>query len=388
MLLALAMLLACGGCAVSANAAEGAEAAVGAVSGEASGDASWELILQAMASEEAAFDASAYTALELISPDNDFRTDLQYSYVMDDVTNVYAYAHGVEQLSLPRGVICDFSEEVDEADSYVIQYASDADFSDAVTVEGLTEPSYAVQNLLLGEHFYWRGGSSLDTIENSPVHEVTVTDVPPRICYVEGVTNLRDVGGYESSLVEGGKIRQGLYYRSENLNTITEEGQRVARDVLGIRVEIDMRDEDLCLGPYIEGVEYCVHSIPSATEARRFEEFSSVYKAIFELIADADENPVLLHCSSGADRTGIVTFMLLTVCGVSYEDAARDYLFTNFTDERIRELDSEFNNWYAKLDYFAGDTKAEQAKNWLMLKGVSEEDIEHIREIFVEGYTA
>ncbi len=337
------------------------------------------------------FDDSAYTPIMVTSPDNDMRTDLQYSYLMDpDLENVYAYAHGVEQLSLPKGVVCDFSDdsEIGEADTYVIQRASAEDFADAVTVSGLTEKSYAFQNLLLGEHFYWRGGTSLDTIEESPVHETTVTSLPPRICYVEGGSNFRDVGGYASSLVPGGTIRQGLYYRGANLNTITEEGQRQFREELGILVEIDMRDADICLGPYVDGVEYYALSIPSATESRRFEEFSSVYKQVFELIANADEKPVYLHCNSGADRTGIVTFILLTLCGVSYEDMARDYLFTNFTDQRIRYITSEFNNWWNKLDYFAGDTKAERAKSWLMLKGVPEEQIEHIREIFVEGYVS
>ena len=365
-----------------------AEASAGP-SGEVSGDPSLEAFLLFLSSEEP-FDESAYTPILRTSPDNDMRTDLQYSYVMDeDLNNVYAYAHGVEPMSLPRGVVCDFSGDgIGEASTYIIQRAASEDFSDAVTVEGLTETRYAFQNLLLGEHFWWRGGTSLETIKDSPVHEMTVTDIPPRVCYVEGGTNLRDVGGCASSLVDGGRIRQGLFYRGADINFITEEGKRQLRDELGVRVEIDMRDEEFCLGPYVDGVEYYAMTIPSMTEAQRFEEFSSVYRDIFALIAGADENPVFLHCGSGADRTGIVTFILLAVCGASYEDIARDYLFTNFAKERIRYLSTEFDNWWAKLDYFAGDTKADQAKNWLMLKGVPEEQIEHIREIFVEGYSA
>ena len=373
----------------SAFAAEEAEDSVRISEAEAAAKASGEALLEMLASFDP-FDTSAYTPIMLTSPDNDFRTDLQYSYVMDpDVENIFAYAHGVELLSQPRGVICDFSgDDIGEAESYLIQRASSEDFSDAVTVEGLEEKTYAFQNLLLGEHFWWRGGTSLETIEDSPVHETTVTDIPPRVCYVEDVQNIRDVGGYESSLVPGGKLRQGLYYRGATLNYITKEGQRQMWDELGVRVEIDMRDESWCEGPYVDGVEYYVLSIPSFTDDQRFEEFSAEYRQVFELIANADEMPVYLHCNSGADRTGIVTFMLLTLCGVDYDDIARDYLFSNFTDQRSRELTSEFNNWWAKLDYFAGETKADQAKNWLRLKGVSEEDLEHIREIFVEGYTA
>ena len=372
--LAAMLLFGCGGAALAMNEAE------------AAAFASAEAFLALGASEDT-FDTSAYTALELVSPDNDFRTDLQYSYVMDDYENIYAYAHGMELLSLPRGVKCDFSEDVPPgASAYIIQRASAPDFSDAVTVEGLEAPCGYFQNLTLGQHFYWRGGTSLETIADSPVHEMTVTDIPPRVCELDGVQNVRDVGGYASSLAPGAVIRQGLLYRGATLNYITAEGQREAREELGIQVEIDMRDESWCAGPYIEGVDYYILAIPSFTDDQRFEEFSDIYRQTFALIAQADEKPVYLHCNSGADRTGIVVFILLTLCGASYEDIARDYLFSNFTDQRIRELSNEFDKWYAKLDFFAGETKADRAASWLRLKGVPAEDIEHIREIFVEGY--
>ena len=331
---------------------------------------------------------SEHTPIIMSAPDNDFRTDLQYSYLMDeDPENVGAYAHGAKQLSRPRGIVCDFSaDDIGEAKSYVIQRASSEDFSDAVTVEGLLEKKYQFHNLMLGEHFFWRGGTSLKSIADSPVHEMTVTEIPPRICYVEGGTNIRDIGGYASSLVPDGVIRQGLYYRGANINSITKKGKNRMLNELGVRVEIDLRDKNQCGGPYVKGIQYFALSIPSGTEAKRFEEYSSVYRKVFALIANADEKPVFLHCHAGADRTGIVSFILLTVCGAEYEDIARDYLFTNFTDQGPRVLSSEFNLWWAKLDYFAGDTKAEKAKNWLMLKGVPEDQIEHIREIFVEGY--
>ena len=337
-----------------------------------------------------AFDPANYTGTMLTAPDNDMHNDLMYSYLMDgDLNNVFAYGYGMEQNSIPKGIICDFSEDgIEDAAEYVIQRASDADFTDPITVTGLTEKTYTFYNLLLGETFYWRAGTSVDALDASPVHEVTVADMPPRVIYVEGCENVRDIGGYESSLVPGGKIRQGLYYRGEHIDNITEAGKEVFRDQLGIRVEIDMRDEDRCLGPFVEGVDYYAYSIPSGTESYRFNEYGAEYKGIFELISKADEGPIYLHCSSGADRTGIVTFILLTLCGVSYEDAVLDYLFTNFTDEEVRLKESEFDRWYSKLDLFAGETKSEKAANWLRLKGVPDDQIERIKEVFVEGYVA
>ncbi len=204
---------------------------------------------------------------------------------------------------------------------------------------------------------------------------------------MEGGTNIRDIGGYRSSLVPGGVIRQGLYYRGANINHITKKGKQQLMEELGVRVEIDLRDRRYCRGPYVKGIEYYVESIPSKTEGTRFEEFSGVYREIFSLIANADEKPVFLHCHAGADRTGIVSFILMTVCGAGYDDIVRDYLFTNFTNQGPRDVASELSKWWEKLEYFSGETKADKAKNWLMLKGVSADQIEHIREIFVEGYT-
>lgn len=336
------------------------------------------------------YDLTSYTPIEQTTPDNDIHTDLQYSCIMDDFMNVYAYGQGKEENTVPKGIICDFSadEGIEDASEYIIQKSSSEDFSDAVTVTGLTEKTYTFNNLMLGEHFYWRAGTSEETIKNSPVHEVTTGDIGPRNCVIDGVVNVRDIGGYDSSLVPGGKIKQGLLYRGAALNTITDLGIQQLTEELGVKAEIDVRDEDDCTDPYVDGVDYYACPIPSETESTRFEEFSSTYVKIFDVISQADEKPVLLHCTHGADRTGISVFMLLMVLGASYEDAARDYLFTNLTNQGPRFVDGELDKWYHKLDYFAGETKAEQAKNWLIFKGVPAETVEHIREIFVEEYTA
>ena len=242
---------------------------------------------------------------------------------------------------------------------------------------------------MLGETVWWRGGTTLAEAQANPIHTMTTATQGPRNLYIDGVTNVRDIGGYASSLVEGGRIRQGLYYRGARLDSITDAGKaEMVR--LSIRQEIDLRDEYQCKGPYVDGIRYTAVSIPSGTEKRRFEEFADEYRTIFGLIAKADENPVYLHCTAGADRTGICTFILLTVCGADYDDIARDYLFTNFSTQgsRFGNFTSEFKQWWSKLDGFAGETKAEKAKAWLISKGVTAEQVERIREIFVEGYTA
>lgn len=335
----------------------------------------------------AALPLNAEIAVET-PPDNDFHTPEQYAFITsDDLSSIYNYTNGDAEMSRPRGIVCDFSGDgLPKSQTYLIQKSAYPDFRDAELISGIRSTSYTIYNSYLGEHFYWRAGTAILTLRQSPVHEVTVTDLGPRNCFVEGVTNVRDIGGYKSSLVEGGRIRQGLYYRGANLDRITKAGKQTLTEVLGVKAEIDLRDGVYCKGPFVEGVEYNAISIPAGTESTRFEEFEPEYMDIYEIISNADKKPVYLHCAAGADRTGISTFMLLMVCGVGYVDAARDYLFTSYSNWGLRYLDSEFNNWYNKLGKFEGDTKAEQAKNWMLSKGVPEEQIERIREIFVEGY--
>ncbi len=321
-------------------------------------------------------------------PENDFHSSIQYKYISDtDYENVSKYANGVTELSKPKGIVVDFKDENISSNSFVLEYADNNDFENSIIVNNITSSNYAIQNLKLGQELYWRVTDSQSNLSKSKVHNIQVADKGPRNMSIDGVSNVRDVGGYKSSLVKDGKIKQGLYYRGANLNSITESGKKEMLR-LGIKREIDMRDSYQCLGPYVDGISYSAISIPSGTESKRFEEFKDEYKQIFTLIANADKEPIYLHCTAGADRTGIATFMLLTLCGASYEDMARDYLFTNFSTQgtRVPNYTSEFKAWWSKLDNFEGNTKADKAKSWLVSKGVTAEQVEKIRTIFVENY--
>ena len=103
------------------------------------------------------------------------------------------------------------------------------------------------------------------------------------------------------------------------------------------------------------------------------------------MIAEADKFPLTIHCIYGADRTGVISFALLTLLGCEYEDIARDYCFTNFSYQGFRDITS-LNTWWNNLVTFEGETKAEKCKSWLIQKGIEESILEHIRAIFIEGY--
>ncbi|MEE3431812.1 MAG: tyrosine-protein phosphatase, partial [Candidatus Enteromonas sp.] len=212
----------------------------------------------------------------------------------------------------------------------------------------------------------------------------------------------RDIGGWKSSLVENGYVKQGLYYRcgefnktnAANAKNITAEGKQVVKE-LGIKVDIDMRDEmwvNRLNGKSpasSEGWDITVvkASIPSGTESTRFSgTFGGVYKTIFEKIALADEAPIALHCANGADRTGIVSFFLLALLGVSEEDCGRDYSFTRFAGERDVDHTVEFDGWMSAAKALEGETLADKMFNHLLSKNIEADTLETIREKFVPGY--
>ncbi len=322
-------------------------------------------------------------------PSNDFHTLLQYRYIIDEnPENIFNYAQGDKNISKPKGNVLDFSDSINiSSSSYIIQISSSINFDspDTKIIKNLNKKEYILKNLQLGQIIYYRGAKDEEDLLSSKIYKLTTNNLPPRNLDIPGVANSRDIGGYKTNLTQNGIINQGLYYRTAAINDITDKGKEILTNDLGVKIEIDLREGDKNTGPYVDEVEYHPIPLPPWTFLY-FEGYDEEYRKVFSLIAEADKNPIVLHCSAGADRTGIMTFALLTLLGCEYKDIARDYLFTNFDEQGQRKIDSEFNNWWNKLDNFEGENKAEKCKNWLMSKGIEELKLEHIRAIFINGY--
>lgn len=339
-------------------------------------------------------------------PENDIHSELQWQYLCDEWGSIKTYvpktnASGKNpgNLSSPRGLILPF-DDVEDGDTYYIEISKEANFEHSKIVTS-TEKSYAFKSAELGTTYYYRAANSEEGLATATVKTKAAAMVAPRNIEVGGVVNFRDIGGWKTSLVENGYIKQGLYYRcgefnktnAANAKNITAEGKALVKE-LGIKVDIDMRDSynvDRLNGKSPASsddweITVVKGSIPSGTESTRFSGFADVYKTIFEKIAMADEAPIALHCANGADRTGIVCYFLLALLGASEEDCGRDYSFTRFAGERDVDHTVEFDGWVSATKALEGDTLAEKMKNHLLSKGISEDTLETIREKFIPGY--
>ena len=63
-------------------------------------------------------------------PSNDFHTLLQYRYIIDEnPENIFNYAQGDKNISIPKGNVLDFSDSINiSSSSYIIQISSSINF--------------------------------------------------------------------------------------------------------------------------------------------------------------------------------------------------------------------------------------------------------------------
>ena len=158
---------------------------------------------------------------------------------------------------------------------------------------------------------------------------------------VPGLSNCRDLGGY---VCDGGVTRYGVFLRSEAPCGVGPEGAAYLKDY-GLTETFDLRGEsEAAWRPSALKDRFTYRLISLTGGAETFEkknlpqgEFSwdKVYimraKKHRDWIRDCvnacaeAEGCVLYHCTTGKDRTGILTCCLLGAVGVSREDIAADY---------------------------------------------------------------
>lgn len=162
--------------------------------------------------------------------------------------------------------------------------------------------------------------------------------------------NFRDVAGSGYATTDGGRVRTGVFYRSNDLRLTDDDHGRLG--AIGLRAVIDLRSPTevaLHPDPAVPGAEalhFDAIGIPMermsglgrredavalmddvyrtfVTEDRSRRAFGGVLRQL------ATGGPQLFHCSAGKDRTGWVSALLLHIAGVDDPTIESDYLLTN-----------------------------------------------------------
>lgn len=178
----------------------------------------------------------------------------------------------------------------------------------------------------------------------------------------DGTRNFRDLGGIST---QSGVTRRGIVFRSERLSDFSDaDCQRLSE--LGVKTIIDMRSEEererapnrlapdglarqihrpflprhtLAMFEAINSGEYAESDAIAAMlrqyDALALEHVADYRQVIDDLLAPAAA-PVVFHCTSGKDRTGMVAAILLLALGAERSAIVEDYVIT---EGRIPSVD-------------------------------------------------
>ena len=174
---------------------------------------------------------------------------------------------------------------------------------------------------------------------------------------LDGVHNFRALGPYR---VRGGRLREGMIYRSGALELMSEVDCACLGDELGIRTILDLRHPDeVAHRPDGHALNERVLPLSIFPETVRQDdiiaELNGLYgtgptpgrylhylevggdrlAAAFRLFARESSYPVLVHCTAGKDRTGVLLGMLMELLGAGDDDIANEYGLSDASIDRL-----------------------------------------------------
>lgn len=192
--------------------------------------------------------------------------------------------------------------------------------------------------------------------------------MPPaerRVRGIAGLRNFRDIGGLPAR--DGRTMRTGVLFRSDepykfspedvlklkalNLKWICDlraPSERKSRIIeLGetsaemriVNVPFYFEERDLSRSKSFWMLIKSAHSIDLDQMMRDFYrriafESTEQVRRIFTMLAEEHGLPVLIHCTGGKDRTGLISAFIQLLAGVSRTDVVEDYLLSNLLNEQ------------------------------------------------------
>lgn len=312
----------------------------------------------------------------------------------DETTDVATFANGGEKnQAAPTTLAWEFSSRY-AIDKVIVEYGvkSDAERT-RVELEGEV-CTYELYNLYKAATYTWTvTGVSVKGEQCSASGEFVTTGVGPRVVKIDGVYNTRDVGGWETT--SGKRVKQGMLYRGGaltpgdgyDLPNLKKDGKTYMSEVLKIKTDLDLRGAEADATSRIPNA--MLKGIAVSGYADAFGSHKNAYKEVFSFLADEGNYPVYMHCTGGADRTGTVAFLVNALLGVAEKDLITDYETTSFSIYGTRSTQSGtyapmFQAFLTQLNTFDGETLSEKTANYMLSIGVTQAEIDAIRNILTE----
>ena len=166
---------------------------------------------------------------------------------------------------------------------------------------------------------------------------------------LSGAYNVRDLGDYPTR--DGQRTQHNRVLRADSLHRLTDADQQKLRD-LGLNLVIDLRRADevdrqpnvFAASTQVQYRHLSLFGDPSANPRTNqmpkmpdslFEVYrglldgaQAAFREVFLQLASHHEGAVLVHCTAGKDRTGLVVALLLDAAGVPGEFIVEDYTRT------------------------------------------------------------
>ena len=286
---------------------------------------------------------------------------------------------------------------------------------------GIAGTALSVDNFEIAASYTWTVSNADGT---STPRAFTTEDAVPRLLngssqvdYTQGgVTTkvphgVRDMGGYIG--LDGRRARQGLLIRNSAFESdanssgaaanmaikyIDDTNRPFWNEFIKVKTEIDLRNNSestLTQSTLGSGVTYKRFTNLPAWKKYMTGSYAGSFKkdvkGIFGYLADAGNYPISFHCTHGKDRTGMVAFLIGSVLGYSEEDIYRDYEATIFWHP-TQQVSLETSDENGFLDFLndsvasgaTGATIQEKAVNFIKSCGVTDAQLDAIREIMLE----
>lgn len=230
-----------------------------------------------------------------------------------------------------------------------------------------------------------------------------------------GGYNFRDLGGLRNT--EGRFIKWGKLFRSDDLSNLTDLDLGYLSSI-PLRTIVDFRSQqeiekapsripDSVQNRYhlsiIPGDIYLFEEMMKQPEEKMIENMKMLYR---DLVSDdkcvsnykrffsevqANNGPLMYHCSAGKDRTGVATALILSALGIDEKTITEDYLSSNFY------LDNKYHQY--KVTYPQITPLIEVREEYLkaaidkiiedhgsvntFLKNILDVDVEYLKESFL-----